>query len=445
MKLLTKALNVCLFLFSITLSYGQSLNGAWQNEKNEGIVRLIISGESKVQAFGKCSPKDCDWGTTPLRRARQINGGSLTTAVFDSRVAKRTLSFASINANRLQVKVATDYHDKRPTRNNTYYFRKGSPNRVRTIPTNTNNQPSSVREDYYEVTLHNIKCVDSDDYAGDEMRAIFLRDDEPAFRMSKNDLDNGEQMNIERKFIFKDVFTIKIYDDEVAADDFLGQFRLDKLSPGRQTKSFRGSSSRYHLTFTAVKKQKTTSTRPRNLRIELIDVTCDETEDHTGNDDFYLLGGVVLGDRSGSILTQPISINNNENKAFQVSQRTIYNGPIPSNASRLSIGFVAKEEDAGAVWKRNGQRYLELAQNIGRSIDDLTNETGVESDLAEDIASNATEAFGEILRADADDELGRLALDFDVSDLKIDDETIHWTFSEDGARYTVRFRITGLR
>lgn len=442
MKSSIKTLTLCLFLFTQFIAQGQSFNGVWENEKNTGIVSLVITGESKVRAVERCSTGKCDLGVTNFGRVRTINSGTYYSAVFSSTNVTRRLKFKKLSNNRIQVKGTYTYPNNGPSRNFTHYYKKST--RVRTIPTNSN--PSTVSETYYQVKIHYLKCIDTDDITGaDEVRVIYLKDDEPAFKMDKN-LNDGEKLYVAGTHDFKDVFTIKVYDDEVAADDYIGQFRIYRPRSGKHYKTISSSSAKYALSYTVTPKRKTVSTRPRNVRIELIDVTCDETEDITGNDDFYVLGGLVMGDRSGSILTQPISINNNQNKAFRVGQRTIYNGPIPSNADRLSIGLVAMEEDAGAVWKRNQTQWLQLSRRIGRSIDDLASKEGVvDSDLAETVAETATEIFGELLRADEDDELHRLALDFDISDLRIDDKTVHWSFSGDGARYTVRFRITGLR
>jgi hypothetical protein len=41
------------------------LLGTWTNcdSKTRGIVKVILSGNLKVQAFGSCTPTPCDWGT----------------------------------------------------------------------------------------------------------------------------------------------------------------------------------------------------------------------------------------------------------------------------------------------------------------------------------------------------------------------------------------------
>ncbi|WP_044398112.1 hypothetical protein [Lacinutrix sp. Hel_I_90] len=50
-----------------------TIDGTWENtDKNtRSITKIIISNNgTKIQAFGKCSPKDCDWGTTRLSSSR---------------------------------------------------------------------------------------------------------------------------------------------------------------------------------------------------------------------------------------------------------------------------------------------------------------------------------------------------------------------------------------
>ncbi len=99
-----------------------NLTGTWRNtDSNTGsITRLVVTSNStRVQAFGKCSPTDCDWGTVNLTPS-----GSNHKAVFDSNVAKRDLDFVLLANGQLQVKMKTVYKDSRPTRNDTLTFKK---------------------------------------------------------------------------------------------------------------------------------------------------------------------------------------------------------------------------------------------------------------------------------------------------------------------------------
>jgi len=65
-----KILLISLTLFSLSL-HATTLNqfiGSWKNTNaySKGITKVIVSkpgGVLKVQLFGSCSPRDCDWGT----------------------------------------------------------------------------------------------------------------------------------------------------------------------------------------------------------------------------------------------------------------------------------------------------------------------------------------------------------------------------------------------
>ncbi|MEM6377839.1 MAG: hypothetical protein AAF705_06485 [Bacteroidota bacterium] len=444
MKLLLKTAQLCFLLLFVNLSHAQSLNGVWANEKDEGIVSLVVSGEKQVRAIAKCSPKNCDWGLASLKRVRTISGQTITNATFNDRTAKRTLSITKVSSNRLKVKVRYDYHNQRPDKNFTYYFKKSD--RVRTINSNPSTSSNMVRENYYEVTINYIKCIDPNDAGGDEAEFLFLRDDEPTRRLNKF-LDVDDRLNLGGTYAFKDFFTIKFYDnDSGSRDDYLGQWQLKNPRIGRGGDYINAQDSRYFISYSVVKKTRMVQRNPRNVTIELIDLICDRTEDDAGKDEPFVAGGMIMGDETSKVVTKPMSLNDNQNRAFTIPERIVYNGPIPRNADRITIGLTVWEEDAKASWLRNEQNYQRLARNIGRSIDELTEEPGTDSDLAEAITETTAGVLGELIKMDEDDLLKDLAFDFDLSNLNIDDKVFHWSWAgHGGSRYTVRFRITGRR
>ncbi|MDD7984990.1 hypothetical protein PQO01_08530 [Lentisphaera marina] len=76
-----KFTQLVILLFSfMCIAQAQSNNflGEWKNSNpTRGITRLIISqdkGAWHVQAWGKCHPRDCDWGKTELK----LLGDSIT-------------------------------------------------------------------------------------------------------------------------------------------------------------------------------------------------------------------------------------------------------------------------------------------------------------------------------------------------------------------------------
>lgn len=102
-----------------------SIDGTWtNNNKNTGgLTKIIISGNgTKIQAFGKCSPRDCNWGVkklTPRGSTKDQYWG-----IFDSRVAKSTFLLI-FNKNNLEIRHQRDYKSAtRPTKRTVEKFTK---------------------------------------------------------------------------------------------------------------------------------------------------------------------------------------------------------------------------------------------------------------------------------------------------------------------------------
>lgn len=91
----------------------RGLSGMWYNtDPSKGIVALKFGGNDlrrTVQAWGKCSPRPCDWGTTPVQSA----GRGTYSATFSSQVATRKLSMKMISTYKLQVTAVYYYKDKK--------------------------------------------------------------------------------------------------------------------------------------------------------------------------------------------------------------------------------------------------------------------------------------------------------------------------------------------
>ena len=89
---------------------GVALNtiaGAWQNENAQtaGVTHLNISVDGpavSVQAFGSCSPTDCDWGFTTAD-ASTFASTQQIGAFWDQGFATRTMTILALSATRLQV------------------------------------------------------------------------------------------------------------------------------------------------------------------------------------------------------------------------------------------------------------------------------------------------------------------------------------------------------
>lgn len=104
------------------------LVGAWKNidSKTNGITRITIEANGKIamQAWGKCSPTDCDWGKTTVIEVPAFLSYEYC-AIYDSKVAKRFVYIDLDCSDKLMtVKVVSDYKDNRPTKTDVYKFAK---------------------------------------------------------------------------------------------------------------------------------------------------------------------------------------------------------------------------------------------------------------------------------------------------------------------------------
>ncbi len=97
-----------------------SLDGKWTNTDQNALPTLLISGNStKLRAWGKCSPTNCDWGTTKIYKQ-----GVGFKATFKSSIATRFLLLKVLPDGRLRVDATYNYKDSRPTKRFTYYFKQ---------------------------------------------------------------------------------------------------------------------------------------------------------------------------------------------------------------------------------------------------------------------------------------------------------------------------------
>ena len=99
------------------------LIGTWNNTdaNTRGITKVLITNNgSKIQVFGKCHPKDCDWGTKSLTK---VSNNSYK-AVYTN-VGRKELTI-SITNNKLTVYQKSTYTNNRPPRSYTYTFNRAA-------------------------------------------------------------------------------------------------------------------------------------------------------------------------------------------------------------------------------------------------------------------------------------------------------------------------------
>lgn len=92
-----------------TSTVKNSIDGTWinDNKNTRGITKVIISNNGKkVRVYGKCSPKDCDWGIKKL--SPKSNSTHVYWGIFDSSIAKSTFMF-TINNNKMEARHTRDY------------------------------------------------------------------------------------------------------------------------------------------------------------------------------------------------------------------------------------------------------------------------------------------------------------------------------------------------
>ncbi len=99
-----------------------SIDGTWKNKDTNtgGITKVIISGnETKIHAYGKCHPTDCDWEKTTLSKS-----GSTYRATYNQGFATKKLTITLQANGEMKLVVFADYNDNRPDKTSTYYMKK---------------------------------------------------------------------------------------------------------------------------------------------------------------------------------------------------------------------------------------------------------------------------------------------------------------------------------
>lgn len=99
-----------------------TIDGTWvnTNANTRSITKVVVSNNGKnVRVYGKCSPRDCDWGTKTLSPLRGLN---MYRAVFDSRIATSTFTF-TFNKN-LTARHTRKYKSQSRVKTTTETFKK---------------------------------------------------------------------------------------------------------------------------------------------------------------------------------------------------------------------------------------------------------------------------------------------------------------------------------
>ena len=118
MSRLVKGILIYLFL-TIGLS-AFNYSGVWFN-KNASIPKIVIKNDGTIQAFGKCAPNNCDWGTTTYIRTK-----SGVLASWKLGKIHKFLLVEAVNKNRVKVILRTQYCNTRKNTTKVFYLNRAN-------------------------------------------------------------------------------------------------------------------------------------------------------------------------------------------------------------------------------------------------------------------------------------------------------------------------------
>jgi hypothetical protein len=177
------------------------------------------------------------------------------------------------------------------------------------------------------------------------------------------------------------------------------------------------------------------------LRIELLDVTCRNTEDLFVPDTFYLMGVLAVSDATRSaVITDPIKMKAGQTHAFSAPDAIVFDGPVGDREAVMG-GLKAYEEDFAKDWTHKTRWVKEILLGLP-PFSALPESLSAAADL---ILTSAGTVMDLQAHSDRDDLLGSLPLVIPVAGPLSEEE--RWVFKEEGLGlstwdYTVRCLIT---
>ena len=181
------------------------------------------------------------------------------------------------------------------------------------------------------------------------------------------------------------------------------------------------------------------------VRIELVNVSCGNTEDVTGADEFYIVGALSDGTNTKAALTTPMDINNGQTKSFRADQRVIFDAYVPQGRT-IRGGLKAFDEDFAKDWSKYGPTVNSITSVVAAGLTASGDPTAV---TAGQILNWGVKGFGFFASLDKDDELGKLEMGVSAVGPNVEERS--WRFRKTSSwynpgwstwDYTVRYRIT---
>ncbi|MER6816227.1 hypothetical protein ABT299_43775 [Spirillospora sp. NPDC000708] len=164
-----------------------------------------------------------------------------------------------------------------------------------------------------------------------------------------------------------------------------------------------------------------------HLIVRLDRVECADTETITGADKFYLMGACWVGtkeeNRTKSILTPPVSIQNGQTRHFG-NNALIFDDEVDEDDT-LVLTFAGYDRDGDNFATNATDMQKKLAEGVATAIHYLPFKAAPQ---VSEVLSYAVKYGGGMIKAfDKDDKLGELKLDTPVKDIGVDDyRMVHW-------------------
>jgi hypothetical protein len=178
-----------------------------------------------------------------------------------------------------------------------------------------------------------------------------------------------------------------------------------------------------------------------NVRVELVEIWCDNTEDVTGADELYVTSALKSGSIVKAVVTKPIDINDGQTKKFPADESIIFDAKVPKAATIVG-GVVLFDEDYGKDWEKKDKK---IAENVKASADKIADAVGgAPKAIVGAITQSVYTVVDLLAQGDKDDRLGALELSIPAEGPP--EENKEFTCEEKGIgfstwKYTLRYRI----
>ncbi len=177
------------------------------------------------------------------------------------------------------------------------------------------------------------------------------------------------------------------------------------------------------------------------MRVVLQDVVCNDTEDVTGPDEFYLMGAVSDGTTNVGVLTRPININTGQTKQFGEGGGTVFDADVP-NERILKVVLIAFDGDSNKDWSKHGEAVTKIGASVSSGLASIQNNYAAAAGV---ILPFVVQGVGSIMSLDQDDELDQHLREFPVGSIPDGEHLQLWSFSQGGHwsswNYTVRYQV----